>query len=479
MKKTTLSILALLCTIGMHAQEKRTVVRGRFKGDIPKTVSFQTYRSILDYIEGEHLTMETAPGPDGSFGFSIGTETPLNFHMLRDGDWLFYNKYLGPGDSLYIVFDKNSTTFEGRCEECIGFQFAYDRKFNNKDAVAAYQQVWKTLPKYAFAEYMKKRHDDHIRFFDEYFADKEYPALFKRTYIADEDLDFAIDMVQFCWRSQYGKNSLLDTSYRAYMKGLDFNNPEYFLSHRYGHFLRELPYGLWSCLETSRGTEYYKKNGLQIRDSIAKSYFKGKAYDYALYQILNDRIKGLEASVGEPGFDNFYRHTDTALTILGKGFNDKALYKRTKERLADIKRKNIPAPDFTATDMNGKTVHLSDYKGKVVYIDFWGINCAPCVAELPHIKKMQQKYKDNENLVLLYVCLDNKPYVEKFIKEKEFDGIHWYDGKSFASDAARKYKISSIPRYVLVNKKGMLVTANAPRPSNEPYELIDKTLEEN
>src|ERR1051326_250236 len=79
-------------------------------------------------------------------------------------------------------------------------------------------------------------------------------------------------------------------------------------------------------------------------------------------------------------------------------------------------RKN--APDFELIDQNGKTVHLSDYKGKVVLIDFWATWCVPCKAEIPWLIELHKKYGP-EGLVLLGISMDEdgwsvvNPFVEK------------------------------------------------------------------
>lgn len=63
------------------------------------------------------------------------------------------------------------------------------------------------------------------------------------------------------------------------------------------------------------------------------------------------------------------------------------------------------APDFTLPALDGSTVHLSDFKGKVVLIDFWSTSCDPCLAEMPHLVDLYNANKD-KGLVVLAVSLD-------------------------------------------------------------------------
>ena len=73
----------------------------------------------------------------------------------------------------------------------------------------------------------------------------------------------------------------------------------------------------------------------------------------------------------------------------------------------------IAAPDFAATDLTGKSVHLADLQGKTVVVNFWGTLCGPCVAELPDLVKFQAAHKDD--VVVVGVCTD-------LIREDDGDG---------------------------------------------------------
>ena len=79
-----------------------------------------------------------------------------------------------------------------------------------------------------------------------------------------------------------------------------------------------------------------------------------------------------------------------------------------------------PAPQFELPDISSesKQIKLSDYKGKLVLINFWASWCGPCRAELPSLVKLQDKYKD-KNFTVLGLAVEDKPFVKRFLQDED------------------------------------------------------------
>jgi len=85
----------------------------------------------------------------------------------------------------------------------------------------------------------------------------------------------------------------------------------------------------------------------------------------------------------------------------------------------NVSAENKKAPDFTLTNLNGKTVKLSDFKDKVIILDFWATHCPPCIQEIPDFVKLYNKYND-KGLVIIGISLDRggAAAVKRFCQNK-------------------------------------------------------------
>jgi len=120
------------------------------------------------------------------------------------------------------------------------------------------------------------------------------------------------------------------------------------------------------------------------------------------------------------------------------------------------------APDFSALRADNTPVKLSEYKGKVVLVDFQSTWCGPCKVSMPHLEKVHQKLKD-QGLVVLGVCVwDDQAKFDGWLKKPEVPTSYLkvFDpaGKANANSIASKlYQVSGIPTFYLIGKDGKVL----------------------
>ena len=112
-----------------------------------------------------------------------------------------------------------------------------------------------------------------------------------------------------------------------------------------------------------------------------------------------------------------------------------------------------PAPDFKLKTLDGKEVSLSDYRGKVVLINFWATWCPPCREEMPLFKRVYERYK-NKGFEILAVSTDTSvDPVKKFVKEYKLDFPVLLDTDNISS----LYGIQGLPTSFLIDREGKIV----------------------
>ena len=135
-----------------------------------------------------------------------------------------------------------------------------------------------------------------------------------------------------------------------------------------------------------------------------------------------------------------------------------------------------PLIDFDFIALNGETKKLSDYKGKVILLDFWGTWCGPCVAEIPNLIKVYNKYKSFGFEIIsissdLMMNTKNEEDFKLFVEQRNMNWIHTLDDKN--QTIHRLYEISHWPTLYLIDKTGIII-----KNENELRgELLEKTLE--
>ncbi|WP_346883302.1 TlpA disulfide reductase family protein [uncultured Algibacter sp.] len=141
-----------------------------------------------------------------------------------------------------------------------------------------------------------------------------------------------------------------------------------------------------------------------------------------------------------------------------------AIYKQNQGLLA---LKGQESPKFMDYEnFSGGTTSLNDFKGKYVYIDLWATWCGPCKAEIPFLQKVEKNYH-GKNIEFVSISIDRPNAYNAWrtmVKEKQLSGVQLYakGDQSFTS----AYKVTGIPRFILISPEGNIVDADAPRPSD-------------
>ena len=146
--------------------------------------------------------------------------------------------------------------------------------------------------------------------------------------------------------------------------------------------------------------------------------------------------------------------------------------------------KATQAFDFTAMDQDGKTVKLSDFKGKKVYINMWASWCGPCMREIPELEKVYQKYKDNKDIVFLSMTSPNDAEFKNQSPQDKSKDVILKKAKELGAtypvlfDVNDRfiinYAIRSFPTHILINSDGTFETRIA---GSVNEETLTKELE--
>ena len=146
-----------------------------------------------------------------------------------------------------------------------------------------------------------------------------------------------------------------------------------------------------------------------------------------------------------------------------------------KTAVDNMPKEGEPAIDFNYPDTDGNEFSLTSFKGNLVYVDVWATWCGPCKAEIPSLQKLEADYH-GKDITFMSVSVDtDKEAWEKMVADKELGGVQlWADGWS---KITKDYAIFGIPRFMLFDAEGNVVSTNAPRPSSDEIrELLEANL---
>lgn len=135
--------------------------------------------------------------------------------------------------------------------------------------------------------------------------------------------------------------------------------------------------------------------------------------------------------------------------------------------------------NFSFKDINDQDIVLSEFIGKYVYIDVWATWCKPCVKEAVFLKEVEEHFSNNDTFQIISISTDSKyDKWEEYISSKSIEGIQLYSGSN--TDFVEFYDIGALPRFILLDMEGKVISADEMRPSNpDIIKRIETTVSNN
>ena len=243
---------------------------------------------------------------------------------------------------------------------------------------------------------------------------------------------------------------------------------------------------------------YYMLQGLkrgesleEVRDGItATTYFQTRPLNQNDYNKLKDvfTIKNplihegyLKRMTGMFANHGCTKEINELIPLVQKNVVDSDLKKQVMDvynQYAKIMT-GMKAPVSILKDAEGKDHSFAEFKGKVIVIDTWASWCCSCLEKMPKFVKLSKEFKDRKDVVFLTISIDRAKNKAKWLKniEKNQMGnlsnlLNLIPDQPKQSQFETDYYVMGVPRYMMIDKKGNIISAFAPGPGEEMKQLI-------
>lgn len=453
----------VLCLLGSSMAHSQITIQA-------KVIGYETKIAIGHWKDFTYIS-DTLRLDKNKVDFTFESLEPAYF-KLQTIDPDTYSPFLigFPGDTISIEKDTKHLVIKGGAESYNTFLIRVEAEMREKFSG--------TSPDYnTSTQYLLDRSED-------FFSTFKHPE--KQLIKAIHTLSIVTSYKLYPVMKQYSSNATVMNSIADFIKSpgtanvngddklkyldkVNFNDPSIGFANitdiiMMNNLIRILRTHAIERDPTLKNTDAYVIETNIIKDLFRASRYRSRLFAYNLYYRINHYLEYPMQLAGAADFIAGFRKESFNSDLLPA---IEKLYSRQVASIGSLS-KGAVAPAFKLPDTKGKPVQLSDFSGKVVYLDIWATWCGPCLKEIPYLERLKEKFR-NKDVEVIAISIDTKvdTWLAK-VAAMKMEGTQLIDSNgSENSKIAKDYKIHGVPHYVLIDKNGRVASAFAPRPSME------------
>ena len=371
----------------------------------------------------------------GEFEMDIDLKEAVNSRISYGGT--HFNAYLAPGYTLNLYFDAINVTGTLEWQGAAGMSNKIVNEYKD-------QYEYEVADKYN-ADDLFARKESHLEYF---VGSGELSRSIKELVMAEEKYALAISLLD----QAYDRNEKRDV-FAKYNTSNDFA----IMSDKYRRYVERYVKFMWGEKYLGKVVDVPKPIGMY---DVAKTNLYGKTLDWYATKQIKKVIQVAGGNI-DPIIQEYYGvcNNDDYEKRIAANFGTMTRYKSASTP------SNAKLNDLTGTDMSFFDI-VSQYSGKVVYVDFWASWCTPCISEMKHSKQLNKDYR-NSNVVTLYLSTDAGENVWKSsINKHNLSGEHYLLNEKIKREIESSFGVVTLPHYMIIDKYGSIVDVRAKAPSN-------------
>ncbi len=426
--------------------------------------------------EDKHAITKVKLDKNGFFS----TQIKLNYDSINQVSLYHKNEmtYLTvlPGDSIYFEVDcqnfDESLVYSGRGAEKLNFYAKYFLSFQD----TTQRVIWDMNP-HKYLKYRKQLLRNELAFLGQFKnLSEEYIRYIKSKFKKDFYSNIH-SFVTFNHRANYDSMIFAGNlpQYKKILEQPELSN----YKNSYQDFYHITGVINYKYHEFKFNNGFDKNNPDSVHHIVRKIQLAKKVLPSYLFEFY---LTGITVEMTESSYT--YRYLKPIVNFIQEQVQDKDFQSLIRSRISkyDTPKKQKKAKN-THIDTQMYTLEeiINKHRGKVLYIDFWASWCAPCIEEIKNSEKLKKAFKKEikkGKITFIYLSTDKREDIwKKAVLDLNIKGLNYRAMIKDYTQIQKKYNFNTIPHYMIVDRNGVLINSNAPRPSSpEIVDILKKYL---